>query len=61
MQNSLITDYLSTITSHQTNVNKKEMRYPLVSDYVDSILLAEKNFATLTNLRPVIDENNESR
>lgn len=34
------------------------MRYPLVSEYIDSVMLAENNFATLTNLRPIVDENN---
>lgn len=32
------------------------MNYPLISEYVDSIMCAEDNFATLTNLRPVLDE-----
>lgn len=32
------------------------MNYPLVSDYIESIMLAEDNFATLTNLRPVLDD-----
>ena len=33
------------------------MNYPLVSEYIDSIMYAEENFATLTNLRPVLDNN----
>lgn len=32
------------------------MNYPLVSDYIESIKFAEDNFATLTNLRPVLDD-----
>ena len=32
------------------------MNYPLISDYVSSILSAEDNFKELTNLRPVLDE-----
>ena len=32
------------------------MNYPLISEYVDSILCAEDNFATQINLRPVLDE-----
>lgn len=32
------------------------MNYPLISEYVEAIKLAEDNFATLTNLRPVLDE-----
>ena len=31
------------------------MNYPLISDYVSSILSAEDNFKELTNLRPVLD------
>lgn len=30
------------------------MNYPLISEYIDAILNAEDNFATLTNLRPVL-------
>ena len=33
------------------------MNYPLISEYIESIKYAEDNFATLTNLRPVLDEN----
>ena len=32
------------------------MNYPLISEYVESIKLAEDNFAELTNLRPVLGE-----
>lgn len=32
------------------------MNYPLISEYIESIRYAEDNFATLTNLRPVLDE-----
>ena len=32
------------------------MNYPLISDYVSSILSAEDNFKELTNLRPVLYE-----
>ena len=32
------------------------MNYPLISDYISSILSAEDNFEELTNLRPVLDE-----
>ena len=32
------------------------MNYPLISDYVSSILSAEDNFKELTNLRPVLDD-----
>ena len=32
------------------------MNYPLISDYVSSILSAEDNFKELTHLRPVLDE-----
>ena len=31
------------------------MRFPLVSEYIDAVLMAEDNFATLTQLRPVLD------
>lgn len=34
------------------------MRYPLITDYIDSVKYAEDNFAKLTNLRPLLDENN---
>ena len=33
------------------------MNYPLISEYIESIRFAEDNFATLTNLRPVLDDN----
>ena len=33
------------------------MNYPLISEYIESIRYAEDNFATLTNLRPVLDNN----
>ena len=33
------------------------MNYPLISEYIESIRCAEDNFATLTNLRPVLDDN----
>lgn len=33
------------------------MQYPLISEYAEAILNAEDNFATLTNLRPVLDGN----
>lgn len=32
------------------------MNFPLISEYIDSILYAEDNFATLSNLRPILDE-----
>lgn len=32
------------------------MNYPLISEYIEAIKLAEDNFATLTNLRPIMDE-----
>ena len=32
------------------------MNYPLPSDYVDSIKFAEDNFASLTNLHPIFDK-----
>ena len=32
------------------------MNYPLISEYIESIKYAEDNFATLTNLRPVLDD-----
>ena len=35
------------------------MNYPLISDYVSSILSAEDNFKELTNLRPVLDDEGE--
>ena len=35
------------------------MSYPLISDYVSSILSAEDNFKELTNLRPVLDDEGE--
>lgn len=35
------------------------MTYPLISEYIESIKMAEDNFATLTNLRPVLDDNGE--
>ena len=36
--------------------NQYVMNYPLISDYVSSILSAEDNFKELTHLRPVLDE-----
>ena len=33
------------------------MNYPLISEYIEAIRFAEDNFATLTNLRPVLEEN----
>ena len=35
------------------------MNYPLISDYVSSILSADDNFKELTNLRPVLDDEGE--
>ena len=32
------------------------MNYPLISEYISSILSAEDNFKELTNLRPVLDD-----
>lgn len=32
------------------------MNYPLIADYLDSIRFAEDNFATLTNLQPLFDK-----
>lgn len=32
------------------------MEYPLISEYIDAILSAEDNLATLNNLRPVLDD-----
>ena len=32
------------------------MNYPLISEYIESIKYAEENFATLTNLHPVLDD-----
>ena len=32
------------------------MNYPLISEYIEAIKYAEDNFATLTNLRPVLDD-----
>ena len=32
------------------------MNYPLITDYVSSILSAEDNFKELTHLRPVLDD-----
>lgn len=32
------------------------MNYPLISEYVEAIRYADENFATLTNLRPVFDD-----
>ena len=32
------------------------MQYPLISEYIDAILSAEDNMATLNNLRPVMDD-----
>ncbi len=32
------------------------MQYPLISEYIESIRSAEDNFASLTNLRPILDE-----
>ncbi len=34
------------------------MNYPLISEYIESILSAEDNFAELKNLRPVLDDRN---
>ena len=33
------------------------MQYPLISEYVDAIRLAEDNFDNLSNLHPVLDDN----
>ena len=33
------------------------MNYPLISEYIDAIRLAEDNFDKLSNLRPVLDGN----
>lgn len=33
------------------------MQYPLISEYIEAILNAEDSFATLTSLRPVLDDN----
>lgn len=33
------------------------MKYPLISEYIESIKCAEDNLATLNNLRPVLDDN----
>lgn len=35
------------------------MNFPLISEYIESIKMAEDNFATLVNLRPVLDDNGE--
>ena len=35
------------------------MNYPLISDYISSILSAEDNFKELTNLRPVLDKDGQ--
>lgn len=35
------------------------MTYPLISEYISSILDAEDNFATLTTLRPLLDKYNQ--
>ncbi|MCQ2258100.1 MAG: leucine-rich repeat protein [Bacteroidaceae bacterium] len=32
------------------------MQYPIISEYLESIISAEDNFATLRNLRPVLDD-----
>ena len=32
------------------------MQYPLISEYITSILNAEDNFATMTDLRPVLHD-----
>lgn len=32
------------------------MKYPLISEYKNSIMCAEDNFSTLSNLRPVLDD-----
>ena len=32
------------------------MQYPLISEYIDAIISAEDNMATLNNLSPVLDE-----
>ena len=33
------------------------MNFPLISEYIDAIRLAEDNFDKLSNLRPVLDGN----
>ena len=33
------------------------MNFPLISEYIDAIRLAEDNFNKLSNLRPVLDNN----
>ena len=33
------------------------MNYPLISEYIDAIRLAEDNFNKLSNLRPILDGN----
>ena len=35
------------------------MKYPLISEYIESIKNSEDNFNELTNLRPVYDEAGE--
>lgn len=35
------------------------MQYPLISEYIESIRFAEENFATLKDLRPVLDKNGD--
>ena len=39
----------------KNNWQKKTMQYPLISEYISAIKDAEDNFATMTNLRPVLD------
>ena len=33
------------------------MNYPLISEYIEAVRSAEDNFAKLSNLRPVLDNN----
>ena len=33
------------------------MRFPLITDYIDSIKFSENNFAKFTDLQPMVDDN----
>ena len=35
---------------------QKNMNYPLISEYIEAIKLAEENFAQLKHLRPVLGD-----
>ena len=49
--------FLTLLPKNDNRNKKSNMQYPLISEYVDAIRLAEDNFDKLRNLRPVLDYN----